>query len=69
MTALDFSKFEDRQQDHDDDEHVISIASWKIRKFNEHQLERIFSTFGFDLSSIKLHPHYEELVNYGAIAA
>jgi hypothetical protein len=69
MTALNFLKLEDRQQGHDDDQHVISIASWKIRKFNEHQLERIISTLGFDLNCIKLDPHYEELVNYGTIAA
>lgn len=69
LTALNFLKFEDRQQGHDDDEHVISIASWKVRKFNEHQLARIISTLGFDLSSIKLHPHYEDLINYGTIAA
>jgi hypothetical protein len=68
MTALNFLKLEDRQQSHDDDEHVISIASWKIRKFNAHQLERIISTLGFDLSAIKLHPHYEELIHYGTIA-
>ena len=69
LTALNFLKLEDRQQAHDDNAHVISIASWKIRKFNEHQLERIISTLGFDLSCIKLHPHYEDLINYGAIAA
>ena len=69
MTALNFLKLEDRQQRHDDKEHVISIASWKIRKFNAHQLERIISTLGLDLSSIKLHPHYEDLINYGTIAA
>ena len=69
LTALNCLKLEDRHQAHDDDEHVISIASWKIRKFNEHQLERILSTLGVDLSSIKLSPHYEDLINYGAIAA
>ena len=69
LTALNFLKLEDRQQAPENDEHVISIASWKVRKFNEHQLERIISTLGFDLSLIKLHPHYEELINYGAIAA
>jgi len=69
LTALNFLKLEDRQQTPDADDHVISIASWKVRKFNEHQLERIISTLGFDLTSIKLHPHYEDLMNYGAIAA
>jgi len=69
LTALNFLKLEDRQQASNNDDHVISIASWKIRKFNEHQLERIISTLGLDLTSIKLHPHYEDLMNYGTIAA
>jgi hypothetical protein len=69
MTALNFLKLEDRQMFQDDDEHAISIASWKIREFNEHHLERVISTLGLDLSCIKLHPHYEELINYGSIAA
>ncbi len=69
LTALNFLKREDRQQIPDADDHVISIASWKVRKFNEHQLERIISPLGFDLTSIKLHPHSEDLINYGAIAA
>ncbi len=68
MTALDFLKPEDRLTDQEETGHVISISSWKTRKFNEHQLERIISTSGPDLSCIKSHPHYEELVNYGAIA-
>lgn len=69
MTALDFLKLEDRQTVPDDEDPVISIHSWKVRNFNEHQLERIFSTLEFDLSSIKLHPYDEELINYGTIAA
>ncbi len=69
MTALNFLKLEDRQLAPEDAEHVISINSWKTRKFNEHQLERIISTLGLDLSCIKLHPHYEDLINYGTIAA
>jgi hypothetical protein len=69
MTALNFLKFEDRLLFQDDNEHVISINSWKIRKFNEHQLERFIATLGLDLSCVKIHPHYEELMNYGTIAA
>mgnify|MGYP000503002290 CR=1 FL=1 len=70
LTALNFLKLEDRQQAPDaEKEHVISIASWKVRKFNEHQLERIISTLDLNLNSIKLHPRYEDLLNYGTIAA
>ena len=69
MTALNFLKFEDRLTAQEDTDHVISINSWKTRKFNEHQLQRFISILGLDLSCIKLHPYYEELVNYGTIAA
>jgi len=69
MTALNFLKFEDRLTAQEDTDHAISINSWKTRKFNEHQLERISSTLGLDLSEIKIHPDYENLVNYGTIAA
>lgn len=69
LTALNFLKLEDRQQAPEHDDQVISIASWKVRKFNAHQLERIISTLGFDLNSIKLSPQYEDLMNYRTIAA
>jgi hypothetical protein len=69
MTALNFLKLEDRLTAQEETGHVISINSWKTRKFNEHQLERIISNLGLDLSCIKLHPRYEELINYGTIAA
>lgn len=69
MTALNFLKLEDRQVCQEKEKHVISINSWKLRKFNEHQLKRIISTLGFDLSCIKLQPYYDDLINYGTIAA
>lgn len=69
LTALNFLKLEDRHLFQEENEHVISIHSWKLRKFNEHHLERVISTFGLDLSCIKIHPHYEDLINYGTIAA
>ena len=69
MTALNFLKLEDRLTAQEETGRVISISSWKTRKFNTHQLERIISNLGLDLSCIKLHPHYEELINYGTIAA
>jgi len=48
---------------------VISIASWKIRKSNEHLLKRFASLLGLDFSSIKSKPAFETLCNDGAIAA
>ena len=69
MTALNLIKLEDRQLAPDSDRRVISILSWKIRKFNEHLLKRFSDMLGLDFSSIKSTPAYEALRNYGAIAA
>ena len=52
MTALNLLKLEDRQLTGGNSRSVISIASWKIRKFNEHLLERFSSIFGLNFSLI-----------------
>jgi hypothetical protein len=69
MTALNLLKLEDRQHTPDDRRSPISIASWKIRKFNEHLLERFSSLLGLNFTLIKSHPMFASLCNYGAIAA
>ncbi len=69
MTALNLLKLEHRQQADSSDRSIISIASLKIRKFNEHLIERFCSILGLDLSSIKSMPEFTSLCNYGAIAA
>ena len=68
MTALNLLKLEDRQHQSGGGK-VISIASWKIRKANAHLLERFSSYLGLDFSRIKSRPDFEQLCNYGAIAA
>jgi hypothetical protein len=68
MTALNLLKLEDRQHQSGGSK-VISIASWKIRKANAHLLERFSSYLGLDFSHIKSRPDFEQLCNYGAIAA
>ena len=69
MTALNLLKLEDRQFTGGNSRSVISIASWKIRKFNEHWLERFSSIFGLNFSLIKSSPEFETLCNYGVVAA
>lgn len=69
MTALNLLKLEDRQLTGGSDRSVISIASWKIRKFNEHLLDRFSFILGLDFSLIKSNPAFETLCNYGAAAA
>ena len=68
MTALNLLKLEDRQHQSGGGK-VISIASWKIRKANAHLLERFSAYLGLDFSLIKSRPDFEQLCNYGAIAA
>ncbi|UOA09882.1 hypothetical protein [Methylobacter sp. S3L5C] len=48
---------------------VISIASWKTRKFNVHLLERFSCHLGLDFAAIKSSPGFAALCNYCAIAA
>ncbi|CDH45058.1 hypothetical protein BN874_2020001 [Candidatus Contendobacter odensis Run_B_J11] len=62
-------KLEDRQRNQGADRSVISIASWKIRKFNEHLFKRFSSYLGLDFSLIKANPEFENLCNYGSITA
>jgi hypothetical protein len=69
MTTLNLLKLEDRQHAADSPRSPISIASWKIRKFNEHLPERFSSVLGLDFTSIKSNPLFASLCNYGAIAA
>lgn len=69
MTALNLLKLEDRQRTEGVDRSAISIASGKIRKFNEHLLRRFSSFLGLDFSLIKSSPVFENLCNYGAITA
>ena len=69
MTALNLLKLADRQYAADSPRSPISIASWKIRKFNEHLLERFSSLLGLDFTSIKSNPLFASLCNYGAITA
>lgn len=69
MAALNLLKLEDRQRAAGADRSVISIASWKTRKFNEHLLEHFSSVLGLNFSLIKSSPEFETLCNYGTIAA
>ncbi|WP_281648784.1 hypothetical protein [Parendozoicomonas sp. Alg238-R29] len=48
---------------------MISIASWKRRKFNEDLLCRVFGELGLSLSDEKVMDTFKQLSSYGAIAA
>jgi len=69
MTTLNLLKLEDRQQEKERNNKVISIGSWKIRKANEYLLKLFLSKLGLNLSSIKSSQIIDELRNHGAVAA
>ena len=67
FAALNVAKIEDRLSKKASDPSVFSMASSKIRHFNEKLIEKVFSMFDFDLTLIKLTPQFEKLRNYRAI--
>ena len=70
MAALNLLRLEDRQQAVEGaGRNVISIASWKTRKFNAHLLERFSCHLALDFTAIKSSPAFAVLCNYGTIAA
>lgn len=69
MTALNLLKLQDRQGVRKREGHVISIQRLKIRKFNQHLIDRIISMLDFQPTLIKSHPDYQALIDYGAVAA
>jgi len=69
LTALNIAKIEQAQAQPKDQPVVCSMASVKACYFNELFLQRIFSKFGWDLTSIKNTPAYRALREYGKIAA
>lgn len=69
LTALNLLKMEDRQEKQTDEATVISIASWKRRKFNRHFMNKLFGELGLDVTSEKVAMIYEQYSHYGAIAS
>ena len=70
LAALNLLRLEDRQQALEGSgRNIISIASWKTRKFNAHLLERFSCHLALDCTAIKSSPVFATLCNYGAIAA
>ena len=48
---------------------VFSLATYKQLAFNHHFLDFIFSNLDLDLTSIKNHPNYQNIISYASIAA
>jgi hypothetical protein len=69
LSPLNLLKKHDQELGEDSPSQVGSIASWKARYFNEHLLDRFISYLKLDPLLIKNTPQYQELRNYGVIAA
>ena len=69
FSALNLLKLEDLRAKNTQGRSVISIASWKRLKFNQHLMCRVFDRLGLPLSSDKVMDAYEQLSGYGTIAA
>jgi hypothetical protein len=69
LTALNLLKIEERAEKLTSKPTVISIASWKRRKFNQHLMGRLFDALGLDLSCQKVSIIYEQYSDYGTIAS
>ena len=69
LTALNVLKIEVRKEKSTSVKTVISIASWKRRRFNQHLMDRFFEELGLDVSCEKVSKIYEQYSYYGAIAS
>lgn len=69
LTALNLLKIEDKRQSNSNAQRVISITSWKRRKFNQHYMKLLFCNLGLELTCQKVTSVFERFSNYGAIAA
>ena len=69
LTALNMAKWEQYQQRDIWEPFVFSMASYKRRKLNQHLLERFIRNLELDETSVKRHPNYQTLCDYGLIAS
>ncbi|WP_445366273.1 transposase [Microbulbifer sp. ANSA001] len=69
LTALNLLRAEDRKAKKTDKATVISIASWKRRKFYQYLMNRLFGELDLDQSCGKVANIYERYSDYSTIAA
>ena len=69
FTALNLMKIEDRKTKGTQCKTVISITSWKRRKLNQHMMQRLFSELEINLNDKKVRQVYDNMSNFGVIAA
>lgn len=69
LSTLNLAKSQVMMDHKDSQPTVCSLFSVKAQYFNQHFLDRIISIFGLDPSWVKNHPAYQDLCDYGKIAA
>jgi IS4 transposase len=67
--ALNLAKREARLQQSDPNSFVFSMNNVKRRALNDHLLETFIDQLDLSPTSIKSHPNYQTLRDYGIIAA
>ena len=68
LTALNLAKVEAQQPHLGQERLPFSMASAKRRALNQHLLDRFIENLDLEPTSIKSHPNYSTLCNYGIIA-
>ncbi|MCY4330194.1 MAG: hypothetical protein OXC48_08980, partial [Endozoicomonadaceae bacterium] len=66
---LNLIKLQDKWKKNTDKKTVISIASWKRRKLNQHLMKTLFQELDLDMKDQKVMDVYKPFSNYGTIAA
>ena len=69
MTALNVMKWESRRITQSDFNPGCSVASVKIRNFNEYLIKKFCNMSDIDFSLIKTADAYRQIINLGAVAA
>jgi hypothetical protein len=69
VTSLNLIKLEDRRAKNTENKTVISIASWKRKKMNQNLIGKVLNSLGMSQTCKKARLIFNELSDYGAIAA
>ncbi len=69
FATVNLAKTESVLAENKSERKVFSLSSYKQRACNEHFLNLFISKLALEPNLIKIHPQYEYLKNYGAIAA
>ncbi len=69
FSTVNLAKLQLQQSQDPNEPFVFSLDGFKRQLFNEHLLDRFFTELGLDLTWLKSHPAYLDLVHYGSLAA